>query len=49
MIKHHDADKIVYLVRHGQSKGNVAFTYSDLEAPLTEKGKEQSELLAKHL
>lgn len=45
-------DKIVYLVRHGQSEHNVAPVFQADDSPLSEDGRKQAEIMAnraKHL
>ena len=39
--------KTIYLVRHGESEGNVSETGNMNHSPLTEKGRKQAEFLAK--
>jgi broad specificity phosphatase PhoE len=39
--------KKIYLVRHAQSQANVTHDFQTLETPLSEKGREQSRLVAK--
>lgn len=38
--------KRVYLVRHGQSKGNISPEFQGLDSPLTEEGNDQARTLA---
>lgn len=38
--------KTVYLIRHGQSKGNVSPVYQGPESPLSETGKRQAKIMA---
>ncbi len=38
--------KTVYLVRHGQSEGNIGDTFQPTDSPLTEKGRRQAEHIA---
>jgi len=38
--------KTVYLVRHGQSEGNVGNTYQSVSSPLTSLGRKQAECIA---
>jgi len=39
--------KTVYLVRHGESEGNVGPNYQGPDTPLSQKGREQSDFIAK--
>ncbi len=39
--------KTIYLVRHGESEGNVGAHYQDEFSPLTENGREQAHIVAK--
>ena len=39
-------EKTVYLVRHGQSEGNIAAAFQGPDSPLSEKGKMQAENIA---
>lgn len=41
--------KTIYIVRHGESEGNVAFVFQTKETPLTEKGKEQARFIAERV
>jgi probable phosphoglycerate mutase len=41
--------KIVYFVRHGESEGNVLPVFQSSDSPLTEKGREQAEYIAKRV
>jgi hypothetical protein len=38
-------EKVVYLVRHGESEHNVLPVYQSPEAPLSEKGRQQAKKL----
>lgn len=40
-------EKTVYFVRHGQSVANTTPTFQESDSPLSEKGKEQAETIAK--
>lgn len=42
-------EKIVYLVRHGQSEGNITPVFQGPDSPLSEKGWEQAESIAKRV
>lgn len=42
-------DKIVYLVRHAESEGNVKGIFQSPELPLSKKGKRQAKILAERL
>ncbi len=42
-------EKTVYLVRHGQSEGNVAPVFQPLDSPLSFLGKEQARLIAERV
>lgn len=42
-----DSKKTVYLVRHGQSEGNVSASFQTLDSPLSDVGKSQAKELAK--
>ncbi len=42
-------DKIVYFVRHGQSIDNASPAFQSTESPLSEKGKQQAEYIAKRI
>ncbi|WKZ26699.1 MAG: histidine phosphatase family protein [Candidatus Paceibacterota bacterium] len=41
--------KIVYFIRHGQSKDNVAPVFQSPDSPLNEKGKRQAESIAQRV
>lgn len=41
--------KTVYLVRHGQSEGNVGESFQGIDSPLTEQGYAQAELVAQRI
>lgn len=41
--------KKVYLIRHGESEGNISNFYQPLDSPLSQKGKEQAEFIAKRV
>ncbi|MSU73787.1 histidine phosphatase family protein [Candidatus Kaiserbacteria bacterium] len=41
--------KTIYLVRHGESEGNVEFVFQTKDSPLTEKGRKQAEIIAKRI
>ena len=41
--------KTIYLVRHGESEGNVGTVYQDIDSPLTERGHEQARFIADRL
>jgi len=41
--------KTIYLVRHGESEGNESFVFQTKDSPLTEKGREQAEFIAKRI
>lgn len=38
---------IIYLIRHGKSEGNLSGVHQDAQSPLSEKGLEQANLVAK--
>jgi broad specificity phosphatase PhoE len=42
-------EKIVYFVRHGQSKGNASAVFQPLDSPLSEIGKKQAEKIAERV
>lgn len=42
-------EKIIYLVRHGQSADNVAPVFQSPDSPLNEKGKKQAESIAQRV
>lgn len=42
-------EKVVYLVRHGQSEENVAPVFQSPDSPLNETGKKQAELIAQRI
>lgn len=42
-------EKLVYLVRHGQSEGNISPYFQPLDSPLSEEGKKQAGLIAERL
>ena len=42
-------EKTVYLVRHGQSEGNVGGVYQTEDSPLSGKGKEQAQEIAERV
>ena len=46
MLQETNFEKTVYLVRHGQSEGNIAAGFQAPDSPLTEKGREQAALVA---
>jgi|SRR3989344_503044 len=41
--------KKVYIVRHGQSEGNISNVYQPFESPLTPEGKKQAEYIAERV
>jgi broad specificity phosphatase PhoE len=41
------SDKIVYFVRHGQSKGNISPVFQSPKSPLSDLGRKQAKLIAK--
>lgn len=45
----HSYEKIVYLVRHGQSEGNVGPVFQSNDTPLTEVGRTQASRIADRL
>jgi len=42
-------EKVAYFVRHGQSEDNIAPVFQSPNSPLTEKGREQAELIAERI
>jgi probable phosphoglycerate mutase len=45
----HITGKIVYLVRHGESEGNIAPVFQSTDSPLSEKGHEQARRVAQRI
>jgi len=41
--------KTIYLVRHGESEGNLSYIFQTKDSPLTEKGREQAEFIAERI
>jgi len=39
-------EKTVFLIRHGQSTGNISPTYQSIESKLSDEGQKQAELIA---
>ncbi|MGH1352027.1 MAG: histidine phosphatase family protein [Methyloligellaceae bacterium] len=42
-------EKIIYLIRHGQSEGNAAPVFQSIESPLNETGKKQAQHVAERM
>ena len=49
MIHNLDVYKTVYLIRHGQSEGNIGEVFQDNESSLTERGRSQALHLARRM
>jgi len=45
----HKENKIIYLVRHGQSEGNISRTFQLSDSPLSDLGREQAEKIAERV
>ncbi len=45
-MENFNKEKIIYLVRHGQSEGNISRTYQRIDSPLSEEGKQQASTVA---
>lgn len=46
---HEHTEKVVYLLRHGQSEANAAPVFQGSESPLSEHGKKQAQFIAKRV
>lgn len=44
-----EIEKVVYLVRHGQSEANAAAVFQGLHSPLSEKGQNQAQKIAQRV
>jgi broad specificity phosphatase PhoE len=42
-------EKVVYLIRHGQSQGNVSANFQGVDSPLNDRGREQAEQVAERV
>jgi len=49
ILSDNSSEKIVYLVRHGESIGNITPVFQPLDSPLSDEGKRQANLIAERI